>query len=173
MRTNQTDESNEQSVEIRRTFDAPRERVWNAWTDPDELSQWWGPNGYTLPHCEIDLEPDGAWHFCMRSPGGDEFWCKSVYQEVVEPERLVYVDSFSDEAGNVVDPTEFGMSEGFPAEPLVTVLFEEDDGKTEVIVSYDVGTAADGEREDLLTGFNESLDRLADLLTDDRTEVAE
>lgn len=177
--TRLTAEPGEQTIKITRVFDAPREHVWEAWTDPEELAEWWGPSGYTLPHCEIDLEPGGAWHFCMRSPEGEEYWCKSVYREVVEPERLVYVDSFSDEDGNVVDPTEFGMSEGFPAEPLVTVLFEEDEGQTEVTVRYEVATATDAERADMRTGFDESLDRLADVLdgapddSDDRAEVVE
>ena len=69
------------------------------------MKQWWGPNGFTLPYCKIDLRPGGVAHFCMRAPDGQDIWCKGVYREVVEPEKTVSTDSFSDKDGNAVEPS--------------------------------------------------------------------
>lgn len=116
-----------------RLFDAPRSLVWNVWTTPEHLAQWWGPKGWTLPVCEVDLRPGGVWLYCMRGPDGTESWGKATYREIVEPERLVYEDSFVDADGNPLD--------GMP-ELMVTVLFEEVDGKTKVISRTDFASAA-------------------------------
>jgi uncharacterized protein YndB with AHSA1/START domain len=96
---------------ITRVFDAPRELVWKAWTQPQRFVRWWGPKGFTVPFCKIDLHPGGVMHFCMRSPEGRDFWNKGVFREVVEPERIVSTDSFSDEEGNLVQPAHYGMAQ--------------------------------------------------------------
>src|SRR5687768_16632849 len=95
-----------------RTFDAPRELVFDVWSDPKHIAQWWGPKGWTLPVCKMDFRPGGVWHYCMRGPEGEESWGKAVYQEIVKPERIVYIDAFADAQGNAV--------EGMP-EMLITV----------------------------------------------------
>ncbi len=81
----------ERGIVITRVFDAPRGRVFNAWTDPEHFERWWGPNGFTTPVCKVDARAGGILHYCMRSPEGRDFWGKGVYREVVEPERIVYV----------------------------------------------------------------------------------
>ncbi len=88
---------------ITRAFDAPRELVWQTWTDCKHLQHWWGPKGWTVPVCELDLRPGGTWFYCMRGPDGEESWGKSTYQEILTPERLVYLDQFVDAQGNVLD----------------------------------------------------------------------
>ncbi|MCR6630012.1 MAG: DUF1579 family protein [Magnetospirillum sp.] len=151
----------QRTLEIFRLVDAPPEEVFQAWTDPDRMRQWWGPNGFTLPVCNIDLRPGGAWHFCMRSPDGKDYWCKGVYQEIVPPERIVSTDFFSDEAGSVVPPERYGMSPGWPTELEVQVTFAaEEDGKTRLTVrqSVDADLARDS---GAMQGWSESLDRLA------------
>jgi uncharacterized protein YndB with AHSA1/START domain len=85
---------------MERTFDAPRKLVFEAFSDCKHLTHWWGPKDWTLPVCKIDFRPGGVWHYCMRGPEGDESWGKAIYREIVEPERIVYLDTFADEAGN-------------------------------------------------------------------------
>jgi uncharacterized protein YndB with AHSA1/START domain len=73
-----------------RLFDAPRELVWEVWTDPKHLAQWWGPNGFTNTIHEIDVRPGGVWRFIMHGPDGTDYKNEIVYVEVIKPERLVY-----------------------------------------------------------------------------------
>src|ERR1700730_7092158 len=83
-------ESAERELKITRVFDAPREMVFKAWTDPKLLAQWWGPKGFTNPVCELDVRPGGAIRVHMRGPDGTVYPMTGVYQEVVEPERIVF-----------------------------------------------------------------------------------
>ena len=155
--------SRERELVITRVFDAPRELVWKAWTEPERLMQWWGPKGFTSPVCKIDLRVGGKYLSCMRSPEGKDYWSTGVYREVVEPERIVCTDSFADEHGNVVPATHYGMSPDFPLEMLVTVTFEEHEGKTKMTLRH-VGIPA-GEMSELTgAGWNESFDKLAESL---------
>ena len=118
---------------ISRVFDAPRERVWQAWTEVERLKQWWGPKGFVVTHCEIDLRPGGLGHYCLRAPDGKEMWGKFVYREIVKPERLVWVNSFSDEdGGTTVHP----MNANWPRELLTTVTFEVQGGGTKLTVRW-------------------------------------
>ena len=124
---------NSEPFVISRTFDAPRERVWQAWTEVEHLKRWWGPKGFTVTHCKIDLRPGGIMHYCLRMPDGNEMWGKFVYREIVKPERLVWVNSFSDkDGGTTVHP----MSASWPREMLSTATFEEQSGKTKVTVQW-------------------------------------
>jgi len=148
-RTSDTTNAVEQKIIITRVFDAARERVFKAWTEPERVMRWWGPNGFTAPFCKIDLRPGGIFHNCMRSP---------------EPERIVCTDSFSDEAGNLVPPTRYGMSADWPAEALITVTFAEHDGKTKFTLQHAVRSAPASERDQCRQGWSESLDRLAGYL---------
>ena len=70
---------------IERSFDAPRDLVWSAFTEPERLAHWWGPAGWTLPHCTLDLRVGGRWHYCMRGPGGEESWGLATYEEIDAP----------------------------------------------------------------------------------------
>ncbi len=78
---------------ITRVFDAPRDLVFKAWTEPERLMRWWGPKGFTTPFCKVDLRPGGVFHYCLRSPEGRDVWGKGVYREIVEPERIIYTDT--------------------------------------------------------------------------------
>jgi uncharacterized protein YndB with AHSA1/START domain len=147
---------------ITREFDAPRESVWKAWTECERLMRWWGPNGFTTPLCKIDLRPRGVFHYCMRSPEGRDYCGKAVYREIVGPERIVYTDSFADEEGNVVPATYYDMSADFPLEMLVTVTFEEIEGKTELTLEHALGSAPASERDLCREGWSESFDKLAE-----------
>jgi uncharacterized protein YndB with AHSA1/START domain len=148
---------------ITRVFDAPRDLVFKAWTDPEHFVRWWGPKGFTVPFCKIDLRPGGVMHFCMRSPEGQDIWNKGVFREVVEPERIVSTDSFSDEEGNLVQPAHYGMSPDWPSETLVTVTFAEHDGKTKLTLQQTVLESV-AERHGARQGWTETLDCLAEYL---------
>lgn len=116
---------------LERVFDAPRERVWKAFTEAEHLKQWWGPRGWEVPFCTVDFRPGGVWHYCMKcldeNQGdfyGMESWGKGVYHEISEPESFLYTDYFSDAEGNV--------AEGTPASDIA-MEFREEDGGTRVV----------------------------------------
>src|SRR5260370_95379 len=90
----------EQELVLTREFDAPRELVLKVWTDPKHVAQWWGPRGFTNPVCELDAKPGGAIRIHMRGPNGIVYPMTGAYQEVVEPERLVFISAALERAGN-------------------------------------------------------------------------
>ena len=97
---NQAARSNaEQSMLMTRVFNAPRALVFKAWTDPQQLKRWWGPKGFTNPVCDADARPGGALLIHMRGPDGTVHVMTGVYEEVIEPERLVFVSSALDQNG--------------------------------------------------------------------------
>jgi uncharacterized protein YndB with AHSA1/START domain len=137
---------------LTRTFDAPPSLVFKAWTEPERLAQWWGPRGFTLASCNVDLRPGGAYRFQMRGSGGDDHWSQGIFREIVERELLVMAGSWADAAGNPTGP-----------ETLVTVTFEEHNGKTKLTlrqVGFESSTSRDAHRG----GWTSSLERLADYL---------
>ena len=161
-----------QELVITRSFDAPRELVWKAWTDPEWLKRWWGPQGFTVPSAKLDLRVGGKYLFCMRSPDGKDYWITGVYREIVPMERIVSTDSFADEKGNVVPGPHYGMSSDFPLEMLVTVTFEEHDGKTKMTLRH-VGFPSGAESQGAEQGWNQSFDKLAEELTQSKVRVSQ
>jgi uncharacterized protein YndB with AHSA1/START domain len=152
---------------ITRVFDAPRELVWKAWTDPERVMRWSGPKNFTAPVSKIDLRVGGTYLNCMRGAGPDgvvrDFWSTGVYREIVPQKRLVCTDSFADEKGNVVPASHYGMEGYWPLELLITVTFEETGGKTKMTLLHE-GMPAGQMRELAEVGWNESFDKLAEYL---------
>ncbi|MEO0565920.1 MAG: SRPBCC domain-containing protein, partial [Chloroflexota bacterium] len=115
-------------ITVKRTFDAPRDNVWAAFTQCEYLVQWWAPEGWSLTECEMDLRPGGSWRYCMFGPISDTETMESrglaTFREIIEPEQLVYKDVFADADYNPV--------EGMPI-ASITVTFTEADGKTTVL----------------------------------------
>jgi len=140
--------------EIARVFDAPRERVWQAWTEAERLKQWWGPKGFVVTRCKIDLRPGGMMHYCLRTPNGHDMWGKFAYREILKPERLVFVNSFSDPQGGV---TRHPGHASWPLEMLSTILFEALGGKTKVTVQW---VPADTSTETERKTFDEGRDSM-------------
>ena len=159
--SNVTAQVGESEIVITRVFNAPRDLVFKAWTEPERLMRWWGPKGFTTPSCQVDLRPGGTFLYCMRSPEGRDIWGRGVYLEVVAPERIVYTDTFADEEGNPVEPTQYGMSPAHPRETLVTVTFTEHEGKTKVTLRHAMAAAVP-ERAGTQQGWTEMMDRLAE-----------
>ena len=156
-------EQTKSDILVERVFDAPRELVWRAWTEPGCVKRWWGPKGFTAPAIEIDLRVGGRYLYGMRSPEGQDFWNTGVYREIVPGKRIVATDSFSDAEGNVVPASDYGMTGDWPLELVATVTFNEIEGRTEMTIQEpDVPTGEN--REMAEAGWNESFDKLADLL---------
>jgi uncharacterized protein YndB with AHSA1/START domain len=161
----------EQELVIERIFDAPRELVWKAWTEPERVMRWWGTADFTSPVCKIDLRVGGKYVFCMRSPAGwpegsadgMDIWSTGVYREIVPVERLVFTDCFADADGNVVPGSTYGMGDDFPLELLIELTFDDLGGKTRMTLRH-FGWPA-GEMKDMMpAGWNESFDTLAESL---------
>jgi uncharacterized protein YndB with AHSA1/START domain len=138
---------------ISRVFNASRERVFKAWTDPKQLAIWWGPQGFTNPVCKIDARPGGAIHIDMRGPDGTVYPMSGAVTEINEPDLLAFTSAPLDEKGNPV------------FEVLTTVTFADEGGKTKLTVQAKVtkvvGDAAAGYLSGMDQGWNQSLDRLA------------
>lgn len=116
-------------LRLTRTVDAPRDLVYQAWTEPARLAKWWGPTGFDLEVLKLELRPGGVFHYRMSNGQGAEMWGKFVYQEVEAPARIVYVSSFSDAAGGTA-PAPFPGMEHFPLEVYNVLTLTEVDGKT-------------------------------------------
>jgi uncharacterized protein YndB with AHSA1/START domain len=145
-------------INITRLFDAPRELVFDAWTDPQHISQWWGPRGFTTTTHERDVRPGGVWRFIMHGPDGTDYDNRIVFREVVRPERLVY-DHDSDKEN---DP------DGFH----VTVTFAEEDGKTRLTLRTLFKSIAERDRKiefGAVAGGNQTLDRLGEYLKGEKS----
>ncbi len=149
-RSSSVTESQTREFVISRTFDAPRELMFRVWTDPEHMQRWWGPKGFKVIHSQMDLRPGGSYHYGMRSPDGHDMWGKFVFREIVKPERLVFVNSFSDEKGNV---TRHPMHLAWPLEMLSTITFTEQAGKTTVTVRWLPLNATAEERKTFEDGF--------------------
>jgi uncharacterized protein YndB with AHSA1/START domain len=148
----------ERTLVVTRVFDAPRELVFKAWTDPKQVAQWFPPKDFTAPVCEVDPRPGGVFRIVMKGPEGEpfnggEFPGEGVFTEIVANERLAF--TFAGE-GDVPPPI------------LMTVLFEDQGkGKTKVTVNQTARTI--GEYEDLVKlgseeGLSQSFDKLDELL---------
>lgn len=112
---------------VKRIIDAPVDLVWKAWTNPEHVIKWWGPEGFTSPSCKIDLREGGSYIFCMCAPaemGGFEHYSSGVYKKIIPMERLEFTQSLSDKNGNPLEPSAVGMPPDFPKELTVVVLLK-------------------------------------------------
>ena len=140
-----------QEIEITRVYDAPRELVWSAWTEPEQLVRWWGPHGWSTPleTVTMDVRPGGDFRLTSVSDEGVEMPVIGVYREVVEPERLV-----------LDEPAEGSWHEG--AESVVTFA-DLGDGRTELVIRATIQTTAEM-RGNAERGMMATLDRLGEHL---------
>ena len=137
-----------------RVFDAPRDLVFEAWTNPKHLVQWWGPDGFTTTARAIDVRPGGVWRFVMHGPDGVDYENRIVYDEIVKPERLIYRHP----GGEDVEPVQIH----------VTVTFEDHGGKTKLTMMMLFPSAAErdrvAEKYGAVEGAKQTLARLAEHL---------
>ena len=146
---------------ITRVFDAPRELVWKAWTDPKYVMQWWGPKGFTSPFCTMDFRVGGKFLCCMRTPDGQEFWNAGEYHEIVLHEKIVSSMYFSDSKGNRVDAAQYGIEHEAIEDAHDVVLFE-DLGNSQTKLTF-IGNESmeSAKNSGQLEGWKEILDKLA------------
>lgn len=141
-------------VTIERTFDAPRDRVWEAWTDPEQVAQWWGPDGFTVPHCEMDVRPGGVFRIDMEAPDGTVYPNEGVFDEITEPARLVLTGgAIEDDDGN------------YQLEVRQTVTFEDRGDTTQLTLEAKAVTATPNvveHLEGLEPGWRQSFGKLAE-----------
>ncbi len=145
-----TTNSSQKTFVFTHTFNAPREKVWDAWADIGKRTQWWKPMGTPIMVKAYDLKPGGVMHYGMDTPNGDKWWGLFAYREVEVPSRVVYINSFSDEEGNVVRSS---MSPHWPLEILTTVTFTEEGDKTVVKFEGIPINATDEERAAFESGI--------------------
>jgi uncharacterized protein YndB with AHSA1/START domain len=149
---------------IERSFDASRQRVWDAWTTPDQLGRWFGPKGVKTSVETFDFRPGGVLLACMDSPDSNRMWAKFVYREIVAPIRLVWEHGFADEAGEFT-ASPFGGP--WPLRLLTTVLFTDDGAGTRVKLTWSPLEASPEEEvafaamiESMTGGWTGSFDQL-------------
>jgi uncharacterized protein YndB with AHSA1/START domain len=151
---------------ISRVLNAPRDLVWKACTRPERMTHWWGPKGSIVRVAKMDFRVGGTYHCCMRSPEGVDVWGKFVYREIVEPERIVFVNSFSDEDGGMA---RHPLVPTWPLEVLSTFTFAEKKGKTLFTIQWTPINPANEERktfEEGTAGMNKGWTGTLDQLTD-------
>ena len=151
---------------VTRVFDAPRELVWKAWTDPKYIMQWWGPKGFTSPVCKMDFRVGGKLLCCMKAPDGQEFWNACDYHEIVLHEKIVSSMYFSDSKGNRIEAAELGI-EHEAIEGAYDVTLFEDIGNGQTKLTF-IGndTMQDAIKSGQLEGWNEQLDKFAAVVED-------
>lgn len=141
------------TLDLTRVFAAPRRLLFQLWTDPHHVAQWWGPHGFTNPVCQLEARPGGAIHIAMRGPDGTVYPMTGRYRDIVEPERLVFTSAALDAAGRPL------------FEMLTTVTFAEQDGQTIITLHAHVvamTAAADPYLEDMAAGWIQTLERLGE-----------
>ncbi len=151
---------------VSRIFNAPVELVWKAWTEPEYVMKWWGPDYFTSPSAKIDFREGGTSVVCMRAPadfGGTDMYSAWVYQKIVPMQSIEFIENLSDENGNLIDPAVFGMPPEFPRDTRTLVTFKDlGSGKTEMTVTQYNMPAPDtqmGKNAEL--GLNQSIDKMA------------
>jgi uncharacterized protein YndB with AHSA1/START domain len=155
--------------EISRTFNAPRQRVFDAWTHPDQLSQWMSPKGFQTISANMDLKPGGTYHYGLRGPNNMEMWGKWIFREIDAPAKLVLVNTFSDKDGGI---TRHPMSATWPLKTLSTMTFDEHDGKTTLNLRWspidptpEERATFDGAHDGMRQGWTGTMDQLDAFLT--------
>jgi uncharacterized protein YndB with AHSA1/START domain len=152
-------------VEVTKEFNAPIEQVWQAWSDPEMIKQWWGPEGYTSPSAKTDFRIEGKYVFAMQSPNGKIMWSTGVYQEILKHQLIVCTDSFSDENGNPITPQEAGMDEQWEgADTLIfSVKFDRiDDNNTRIQLVHE--GIPESEHDECVEGWTSSLNKMKRLV---------
>lgn len=163
-------DSSSEKFEITRIFDAPVERVWKTWTEPEEVKKWWGPKDFTAPHIDIDFRKGGKYLYAMSGtpapgmPQGD-FWSTGTFDEIIPLKKITVTDSFSDEKGNIVPAESYGLGSGFPIKTAINILFESLGSRTKLTLKYpDMSGLSAADRSNMEQGWNQSLDKFAEAL---------
>jgi len=137
-------DTTDREIVISRLINAPRTAVWEAWTKAEHLAQWWGPDGFSIPDCEVDFRVGGAFRMVMRGPDGTDYPFVNTYREITEPEQIVFTGTIDEASGQ---------------ELVTTVRFTETDGKTTITVRQTV-PVVEAYARGQVQGWTETLARL-------------
>jgi uncharacterized protein YndB with AHSA1/START domain len=141
MRAGTAERSAAGTIRIERVLAAPRALVFDAWTKPELLLQWYAPHGCTIHYAAIDVRRGGKFHSCIHNPSFGDCWCVGVYREIVRPERIVYTLATADSEGKEIEPAQAGHDPRWPRETLVIVTLEEVRGGTKLTLEQNVSEA--------------------------------
>lgn len=156
---------------ISRVFDAPRDLLWRCFTEAGHLKAWWGPKGVGIGKATVDFRVGGSFHYAMQPPVGDVMWGKMAYREIAEPDRIEFINSFSDEAGGV---TRHPLAPTWPLQMHSIFTFEDaPGGKTRFTVRWSPYEAtpeeeavfgSDQSHVSMTNGWSGTLEKLDDYL---------
>lgn len=127
------------TVKVSRTFDAPIERVWSNWNDPETIKRWWSPKGYTAPIVTNDFRVGGTYFYAMKSPGGDLHYNTGTYTDIALNKKIVSKMSFADESGKAISASDAGLPGKWPDYVEVLVEFEDVKGQKSTITVTETG----------------------------------
>jgi uncharacterized protein YndB with AHSA1/START domain len=136
---------------LSRTFEAPRALVFKVFSEPEHLARWWGPKGWEWVKGEMDFRPGGQFHYCMALPDGQPMWGKFLYQAIDAPERIVFINGFSDAEGHF---TRHPMAPTWPLQVLNVLTLEEQDGRTTLTLRGGPHRASAAEQQTFAAGFD-------------------
>ena len=149
---------------VTRTFEAPVDKVFKAWSESAYVKQWWQPDGFSTPVANMDFREGGKSLLCMRSPDGHDMYNTWNYQKIVPNERIEFILNFSDKDGNKLDPAKIGMPPGIPADVPHVITFKAVGNKTEMTVK-ESGYTSDQVVEMSKAGLDQCLDKMAAIFT--------
>jgi uncharacterized protein YndB with AHSA1/START domain len=160
------DNGTKKDLIFKRVFDAPVEQVWNAWTKPDLVKRWWGPDHFECPTAKIDFRVGGTSLVSMVSPelGFPEQYSTWYYTKIVPLKMIEYIHNLADKDGKPIDPVSVGMPVNFPQEMLHMVTFEDlGDNRTQLTViekDWPLGQMMEMSK----MGMEQCLDKMTDAL---------
>ncbi|MBX2994143.1 MAG: SRPBCC domain-containing protein [Bdellovibrionaceae bacterium] len=151
-------------VQVRKTFQAPLEKVWKAWSTPELIKQWWGPAHFSCPEAQITFKVGGQYIFAMKdNQTGNVSWSTGVYEQIIPGQKLAFTDHFSDERGNYMAPADYGMTGNWPEVMYVTVTFGPlSPYQTRIELTHE-GIPAE-QHDDCVAGWSSSLDKMKKLV---------
>ena len=160
------DNSQTHNVVVTRTFDAPVQQVWKAWSDPAYVMQWWGPTGFTCQLAEMDFHEGGTSLVCMRAPqeyGGQDLYNTWTYRKIDTHKRIEFIQHFTNQDRAQLDPAQIGIPPGVPKEVRHVISFKELDGdRTEMTVT-EYGYASEQTRDLSKLGLEQCLDKMVEI----------
>ena len=160
--TNTISKSENKKIVINRTFDAPRKKVWQAWTEPNQIEEWWGPHGFTTRVDEMDFKPGGHFKYTMLDKDENEYPSVGVFQKITASKCIVATDEFGDS-----DKNEKAAPEGLPTGMVNTTSFDDVGEQTKVTISIMHQSVADRKKHEemgVVEGFKQQMDKLEEYL---------
>jgi uncharacterized protein YndB with AHSA1/START domain len=161
----QTDPGKTKDLILTRVFDVPVEQVWKAWSDPELVMKWWGPNFFTAPVARIDFREGGTSLVCMRSPDGHDMYNTWTYKRIVPTKEIEFILDWADKDGKRVDPASMGLPPDMPRDVRHVITFKALSKKKTEMTITEFGYTSDQHLELSRAGLKECLDKMAAALT--------